>query len=78
MLMLIHRTRALNHNVRGHSRTSANKHSDAPGSMAPNLVEELAKGIRLVLDALKNYSMAFEALQGMHEQVGAALEAALR
>ena len=58
MLMLQHHTRAL----------SLRPTSAAQGDsilMAPRLLDQLNCGLRLVLDALENYSTAFEALDGM-------------
>lgn len=58
LLMLHHQTRALNH---GHPSAGEGNST----SMAARLLDQLACGIRLVLRALENYSMTFEALDGM-------------
>lgn len=39
-------------------------------------VDQLTQGLRLVLGALENYSTAFEAVDGMRDQIGEALTAA--
>jgi len=39
-------------------------------------VDTLTQGLKLVLGALENYSIAFEAIDGMRDQIGEALGAA--
>lgn len=39
-------------------------------------VDQLTQGLKLVLGALENYSTAFEAIDGMRDQIGEALVAA--
>jgi len=39
-------------------------------------VDTLTQGLKLVLGALENYSIAFEAIDGMRDQIGEALTAA--
>jgi len=38
-------------------------------STAKKLLAQLGEGLQLVLDALKNYSMAYEALGGQRDQI---------
>lgn len=63
MLMLCHRTREIN----GISRRDIVKLPQT-ASLAPDLLEQLSNGVRLVLEALDNYSIAFEALDGMRRK----------
>ena len=56
MLMLCHKTRIMNCN------DFTDKQND---SLVSNLLGQLRHGLQMVLGALKNYSVAFEALDGM-------------
>lgn len=39
-------------------------------------VDQLTQGLKLILGALENYSIAFEAIEGMRDQIGEALVSA--
>jgi len=66
MIMLSYKTRAMGFR-------------DAEGGVAPTaagqLLGQLQEGLRMVLDALRNYSLAYEALGGQRDQIQAAIEA---
>lgn len=49
------------------------KEGDTPGK-ASQLLQRCDEGLRSILSALDNYSIAFEALGGMRDQVQAALD----
>ncbi|MCJ1301783.1 hypothetical protein MMC08_004584 [Hypocenomyce scalaris] len=66
MLMLCHKTRVINCN------DFTDKQND---SLVSNLLGQLRHGLQMVLGALKNYSVAFEALDGMRDQIEGALDA---
>jgi hypothetical protein len=57
MIMLSYKTKAM-----GFIGIASNEGMDTPSA---RLLAQLQEGLQLVLDALKNYSMAYEALGGM-------------
>lgn len=68
MLMICHKIRATNGEGFIYQR---NEH------LVSNLTSQLRNGLQKVVGALDNYSMTFEALTGMRDQVRAATDAAL-
>ncbi|CAF9943450.1 MAG: hypothetical protein ALECFALPRED_000394 [Alectoria fallacina] len=68
MLMICHKTRATNGEGFIDQR---NEH------LVSNLTSQLRNGLQKVVGALDNYSMSFEALSGMRDQVRAATDVAL-
>lgn len=73
MLMLCHKAQAINHED-GSSIGLLDAQRDVHTT---KFLMEMRDGIDLVLGALDNYSLAFEALDGMREQINAAKLAAL-
>ncbi|KAL3419527.1 C6 zinc finger domain-containing protein [Phlyctema vagabunda] len=65
MVMLCYKTRAL-----GFGGTA----EGGEQSPAWKLMNQLSEGLKLILDALRNYSIAFEALGGMQDQIKMAAE----
>jgi len=63
MIMLSYKTRAMGFGL-GDGNVAAER-----------LLGQLHDGLQLVLDALKNYSMAYEALGGQRDQIQLAAEA---
>jgi hypothetical protein len=57
MIMLSYKTKAM-----GVIGGVSNEEKDSPSA---RLLAQLQEGLQLVLDALKNYSIAYEALSGM-------------
>jgi len=66
MIMLCYKTRAM-----GFIGTVSNEGKDSPSA---RLLAQLHEGLQMVLDALRNYSMAYEALGGMRDQISSAEE----
>jgi hypothetical protein len=63
MIMLSYKTRAMGFGL-GDGNVAAER-----------LLGQLHDGLQLVLDALKNYSLAYEALGGQRDQIQLAVEA---
>lgn len=61
MLMLFYKTRVA-------KQLSPDSENESNNASSDRLVEELRQGLQRVLGAMKNYSMAFEALDGMRGQ----------
>jgi hypothetical protein len=59
MIMLSYKTRAMGFGAL----------TDGNMAAAGRLLEQLRDGLQLVLDALKNYSIAYEALGGQRDQI---------
>jgi hypothetical protein len=64
MIMLSYKTRAMGFGM-----------GEGSGGAAGRLLAQLREGLGLVLDALRNYGLAYEALGGQRDQIQAAVMA---
>ena len=64
MIMLSYKTRAMGFGL-----------GEGSGGAAGRLLGQLSEGLGMILDALKNYSIAYEALGGQRDQIQAAVMA---
>ncbi|KAL2221801.1 C6 zinc finger domain protein [Thermoascus aurantiacus ATCC 26904] len=69
MLMLFYKTRVA-------KQLSPDSENESNNASSDRLVEELRQGLQRVLGAMKNYSMAFEALDGMRDEIEGAFQTA--